>query len=178
MAESKKYLELDPVSESPIGHLGYYFLYARQYDEAIRQFKKTFSYTLTRLSIFISQMPTTEQGMFSEAVDAFLIGFARDGYASDKIAALKESFARSGIKGFLQKRIEQLKAGPQTEQDHVNIAELYARLDEKDQAFEWLEKAYGEHADGLVRLKEEVGFDNLRSDPRYADLLRRIGLPQ
>jgi hypothetical protein len=43
--------------------------------------------------------------------------------------------------------------------------------------FEWMEKAYAQHADGLVRLKEEVGFDNLRSDPRYADLLRRVGLP-
>jgi hypothetical protein len=55
---------------------------------------------------------------------------------------------------------------------------LYARLGEKDQAFEWLEKAYAEHADGLVHLKEELAFDSLRSDPRYADLLRRVGLPQ
>ena len=60
----------------------------------------------------------------------------------------------------------------------MDIAELYSRLGEKDQAFEWLEKAYAQHFDGLVRLKEEVGFNNLRSDPRYADLLRRIGLPQ
>jgi len=60
----------------------------------------------------------------------------------------------------------------------VDIAEFYARLGEKDQAFAWLEKAYVQHSDGLVRLKEELGFDNLRSDPSYADLLRRIGLPQ
>jgi hypothetical protein len=46
------------------------------------------------------------------------------------------------------------------------VAELYARLNEKDAAFEWLERAYLEHSDGLVRLKEEVGFDNVRSDPR------------
>jgi len=64
------------------------------------------------------------------------------------------------------------------EEGHFLIAELYARLGQKDQAFEWLEKAYAEHPGGLVRLKEEVGFDNLRSDPRCADLLRCIGLPQ
>ena len=60
----------------------------------------------------------------------------------------------------------------------VDIAEFHARLGEKDQAFEWLEKAYAAHDDGLVRLREALGFDNLRSDPRYADLLRRVGLPQ
>ena len=49
---------------------------------------------------------------------------------------------------------------------------------EKDAAFEWLEKAYAAHDHQIVRLKEELGYDNLRSDPRYADLLRRVGLPQ
>lgn len=49
---------------------------------------------------------------------------------------------------------------------------------EKDKAFEWLAKAYQEHDSGLVLLKVEPEFDNIRSDPRYADLLRRIGLPQ
>jgi hypothetical protein len=44
---------------------------------------------------------------------------------------------------------------------------LYARLGEKEQALEWLEKAYAEHSDGMVRLKKELAFDNLRSDPRF-----------
>ena len=82
------------------------------------------------------------------------------------------------MKGFYLKWIERLKSKPQKEQDYVDIGELYARLGEKDQAFEWLEKAYAERSDGLLRLKEDLGFDNIRSDPRYADLLRRIGLPQ
>ena len=59
----------------------------------------------------------------------------------------------------------------------LQIAALYARLGETDAAFEWLEKACAAHDDEMVRLKEELGFDNLRSDPN-ADLLRRVGLPQ
>ncbi len=59
----------------------------------------------------------------------------------------------------------------------VVIAELYARLGEKDKAFEWLEKAYQERA-RLVYLKVAPGFEGLRSDSRYADLVRRVGLPQ
>jgi hypothetical protein len=49
---------------------------------------------------------------------------------------------------------------------------------QEDHAFEWLEKAYAEHSRDLVHVRENPGFDNVRSDPRFADLLRRIGLPQ
>jgi hypothetical protein len=51
-------------------------------------------------------------------------------------------------------------------------------MGKKDQAFAWLEKAYAAHSDAVLRLKEEVLLDNLHSDPRYTDLLRRVGLPQ
>ena len=57
------------------------------------------------------------------------------------------------------------------------IATIYAGLREKDQAFTWLEKAYEERSDGLVNLKAEQRFDSLRSDPRFTDLVRRVGLP-
>ena len=56
-------------------------------------------------------------------------------------------------------------------------ATVYAGLGEKDQAIAWLEKAYQERSDGLVFLKVEPKFDGLRSDPRFADLLRRVGFP-
>jgi serine/threonine protein kinase/tetratricopeptide (TPR) repeat protein len=179
-AESKKYLELDPVSEQPMLHLAYHYLYARQYDEAIQQYQKFFQvfplYPNTTPHIRLSDA-YYQKGMFSDAVEEYLKGLAQSGSTAEKTVALREAFAKAGIKGYLQKRIEQLKAGPQTEWD-PSIASLYARLGEKDQAFEWLEKAYAEHADGLVHLKEELAFDSLRSDPRYADLLRRVGLPQ
>ena len=181
LAESKKLLELDPVSESSILHLAYHYLYARHYDEAIREYHKFFQV----FPLYPSATPHIrladayyQKGMFSEAVQENLKALAQRGSPAEKTAALREAFAKAGIKGYLQKRIEQLKAEPQTERDHTSIASLYARLGEKDQAFEWLEKAYSQHADGLVHLKEELGFDNLRSDPRYADLLRRVGLPQ
>jgi serine/threonine-protein kinase len=179
--ESKKFLELDPVSDSPIGHLAYHYLYARQYDEAIQQYEKELqlypdaTYGIPRLKLGDAYY---EKGRFGEAVKEYLKGFAQVGFTPDKIAELREAFAKSSIKGFYRKLLEQFKAAPQAEQDEFSIAELHARLGEKDQAFEWLEKAYAERSDYLLRLKEEIGFDNVRSDPRYADLLRRIGLPQ
>ncbi len=54
----------------------------------------------------------------------------------------------------------------------------YARLGEKDQAFEWLEKGYEQRAGGMAFLKAYPGFDPLRSNPRYQDLLRRMKFPE
>jgi tetratricopeptide (TPR) repeat protein len=116
--------------------------------------------------------------MYREAVDVFAIGLAKEGLGKDDIDRLNRAFEKAGSEGWLRKFLEILKAVPGARALAVNIAEIHARLGEKDQAFEWLEKAYADHSDGLVRLKEEIGFDNLRSDPRYADLARRIGLPQ
>ena len=116
--------------------------------------------------------------MYSEAVDAFLIALAKEGLGKDEISQLRQAFAQSGSKGFLRKLLEILKGYPPTGTIEVNIAGLYARLGENDQAFEWLEKAYAHRADEILRLKEELDFDNIRSDPRYADMLGRIGLPR
>jgi hypothetical protein len=58
------------------------------------------------------------------------------------------------------------------------IAVVYAELGEKDQAIHWLEKAYAERSTFMVSLKTEPSLDSLRSDPRFAELLRRVGLPQ
>ncbi len=60
----------------------------------------------------------------------------------------------------------------------ATVAENYALLGEKDNAFDWLEKAYQRKASELIFLKSDHEWDNLRSDPRYADLVRRIGFPQ
>ncbi len=59
----------------------------------------------------------------------------------------------------------------------VDLALIYAALGNHDEAFEWLEKAYGQQAIDLILLKDPT-WDSLRPDPRYADLLRRIGFPE
>ena len=57
------------------------------------------------------------------------------------------------------------------------IAEIYAGLNETDQAFAWLEKAYEERTHWLMYLHLEPAFDGLHADPRFTDLMERIGLP-
>ena len=57
-----------------------------------------------------------------------------------------------------------------------DLAAVYAGLGDKDQAFAWLEKDYQAHSANLSRTRWQLPFESLRSDPRYADLLRRMGL--
>lgn len=57
-------------------------------------------------------------------------------------------------------------------------AVIYARLGDKDQAFTWLERAYADRLPGLVELKVNLSWDNLRDDPRFQDLLWRMNFPQ
>jgi len=84
---------------------------------------------------------------------------------------------QSGI-AFTFDRIPQLQR--LSEHSYVSahdVALVYAGLVERDKAFAWLDKTYEEHSFNLIHLKVEPRFDPLRSDPRFADLLRRIGLP-
>jgi len=86
---------------------------------------------------------------------------------------LKEVFEKSGYKGALRKFAKDAEA----EGHYFNAASYYAQLGEKDAAFAALEKAAA-LGQGVDLIKTDPELDNLRSDPRYADLLRRIGLPQ
>jgi TolB-like protein/DNA-binding winged helix-turn-helix (wHTH) protein len=91
---------------------------------------------------------------------------------------IAEAFHRSGPRGFFRKSAELLT---QQQSDRietpVEIAELYAQAGDKDQAFAWLEKGYQRRVSQITNINIEPALDSLRSDPRFDDLLRRIGLP-
>jgi len=92
-------------------------------------------------------------------------------------AALAHVYALSGKKNEAQKIIDELSAlGQEATSRSYHIAVIYAALGEKDQAFTWLQKAYQERDIFMgVRLKTDPKLDSLRSDPRFQDLLRRVG---
>jgi eukaryotic-like serine/threonine-protein kinase len=173
---SRTLFELDPVSDLAPGHLGYVYLYARRYDDAMRELQ---SPLLLQQDLPRAQLADTyyQKGMFGEAVEGFLKDRVQQGATPEEIAGLREAFTRSGITGYLRKRIEQIKGGRDPEGEAFWLAGFYSRLNEREPAFEWLETAYRAHLSQLVRTREDVAFDNLRSDPRFSDLLRRIGLP-
>ncbi len=122
-----------------------------------------------------------QKAMYAEAIAAFkkALTLKGGGERSLPIAGLGHVYAVSGNKSEAQTVIDELKQI--SRQEYVpatNIALIYAGLGEKDQAFAWLEKGYEQRAFQMQWLKIEPRWDNLRSDPRFQDLMRRVGLPQ
>jgi hypothetical protein len=99
--------------------------------------------------------------------------------ASDLASAMEQGFRATGWKGALTKGIEIRQARRKNGYSSAyRIAELYADLGDKDQAFRWLNTASQERDPGLVGLKTNFSLDPLRSDPRFVELVRKVGLPQ
>ena len=93
------------------------------------------------------------------------------------LSYLGYAYAAAGGRADAQKVLDQLdELSKQKYVSAASVAIIYAGLGEKDKAFEWLGKAYDERSFSLALMKTEPAFDPLRSDPRFADLLRRMNL--
>lgn len=191
LTQSKRALELSPFDMLMNVHLSWHCLYARQYDQALDQIEKTiemdknFAQAYPWLGLIQEQ-----KGRYPEAIAAFQKAINLfPGGSSIAEAELAHTYAVSGNREAAQKIIAELQELAKTKYvSSFQIAAIYAGLcdgparnasparTEKDQAFAWLEKAYEERSDGLVNLNADQRFDNLRSDPRFKDLARRIGL--
>ncbi len=180
LAESKRALELDPLSLVINMHMGWHYLYARQYDQAIEQLRKTLDLDQDFLlaHLFLGQAYELK-AMYAEAMAEFQKAIALSRGAPPNVAALGHLYAVSGKRDAARKVLEELKESSKRRfVPSYEIAVVYAGLGEKDQAFGWLQKAFEQRDSGwLVDLRVDPRFDLLRSDPRFADLVRRVGLP-
>jgi len=179
LAESKRALELDQLDLVMNIHLGWHYIYAHQYDLAIAQFRKTLemdpNYGLTHW--YLGQAYALK-GMYAEAETELL----KAKYLLQQNVAVEAdigyAYAASGKGGEAKKVIDELKQS--SKQRYISsyyLALIYTGLGEKDSAFEWLENAYRERSDLLIYLKVDPRLDSLRSDARFAELVRRVRLP-
>jgi serine/threonine protein kinase/tetratricopeptide (TPR) repeat protein len=177
-AEVKRAQELDPLA--PIKYVSASIIYwlARQFDQAIEQCEKALELDPDFFIAFEYLAGSYfHKGMYDEFMLNRQKWMVLVGASPNEIEELRDVYEKSGIRGAIQSEINGLKK--LSEQQYVsplNIADLYALLDEKDQAFEWLDKAYEERSPLLVLLRNHPNFDNLRSDPRFNALLKKIGL--
>ncbi len=171
---------LDPISElTRIGLVENSYL-SRRYDDAIAEAKQWQDIYPEEMSLYSYLADAyMEKGMDSLAVEEYLKAEKLVGATQARIGALRNAYSSSGLTGFWRKRIA-LDSIP-SEQGYVrayDVAYDYAALGDRDHCLEWLNRALLQRDGVLIELSIQPRFDNLRSDPRFQDLLRRLNLPQ
>jgi TolB-like protein/Tfp pilus assembly protein PilF len=175
--ESMIALSLDPFDIGTNLHLGWHYLHAREYDKAIKQLTKVIDLDPHfYLAHLLLGMAYEQRGRFSEALAEFqearvledspvLLGFL--GYT---YAALGNKSEAVELLNELQERAKRSYVPP------YSMALIYSCLQDQDKAFESLDEAYSDGNQWLTWLKIAPEFDSLRTDPRFATLLRRLNL--
>ena len=150
---------------------------AREYDQGISQGQKALELDPHFAEVYGYLRRCYEQkGMYKEAIAARQMRRKLAGLDAKETPALREAAAATSATVYWQKRLEQEIEELKQELDTAfDLAEIYAQLGEKDQAFAWLERAYKERSFMMLYLKSAPNLDPLRSDRRFADLLRRVG---
>ncbi|MFY9560187.1 MAG: protein kinase [Terriglobales bacterium] len=179
LAENEKALALDPASpQINTNHAGI-LTDMHRFDEALAE--------LNRLAAANPEFPPT----YGYRATVYWHLGNQEAYVADEIMAMKkngrpqraEAFAagyrKAKLKGACTALIEELKNESQKEYVSPNdIARYYGMMGDRDHTFEWLEKAYAERSGRMEYIKTEDYLEAFHSDPRYIDLLKRMGLPQ
>jgi len=178
IAEMRKAESLDPLSLIINADLAEILVLAHSYDESIRQSRKTIdmdpNFALAHNQLALAYL---QKHMYDEAVAELQKAVQLSGDSPTCVANLARAYAASGKRSEAVKLLSDLKKRSIPGYSNASeIATIYASLGETDQAMTWLEKGYHERFNPSVLLRP--GFDSLRSDSRFQDLIRRIGLPR
>jgi DNA-binding winged helix-turn-helix (wHTH) protein/TolB-like protein/Tfp pilus assembly protein PilF len=178
IAEVKRAQELDPLSLNTGVKVAIVNYFARRFDQSIEQSGKLLEMDPRFIQTYEFLGRAYEQkGRYEEAIAAFHEALKLRSDYTHCLGPLGRAYAVSGRQIEARKILDQLKG--LSRRRYVmpyHIATIYAALGDKDQAFAWLQKAYDERDDRLMFLKVDPFWDSLRSDPRYAILVRGIGL--
>jgi tetratricopeptide (TPR) repeat protein len=178
IGEMKKALELEPASLIMNTFMGATLYYAGRYDEAIDQCRKTiemdpnFAVAHWHLGLAYEQ-----KQLFGEAIEELRKAVSLSGDSPLMRAALGHAYAKSQKKDEANKILGEFNQ--LSKEQYISpyeVAAIHVALGQNDEAFQLLEKAYAEHSFHLVYLNVRPQFKSVSSDPRFQDLVRRIGL--
>lgn len=186
IAEFKKALELDPTSLIINANLGRTYFIARQYDLAEQQFKHTEELAQGFFSPIVGRRidMSEYQGKYEQAM-ALLAQLAKNNPAnpknpvmtSERLETMQRAFAKEGEKGYWSVKLEfYLQDAKRRYMAQAPIAVAYARTGDLNTAFKWLDKAVAEQDEETTWMNSSPLYDVFRSDPRWPELVRRVGV--
>jgi len=174
IAEMRKAEDLDPLSLIISADVAEILLVAHSYDQAIEQSRKTIDMDPNfAVAHYELGQALVQKHMYKEAIAELQKAIELSGGSTTCTSNLAFAYAASGRRKEAEKILSDLKN--RSKQNASEIALMYVGLNEKDEAMAWLEKAYEERFNPSILLRPV--FDPLRSDPRFQNLVRRIGLP-
>jgi len=186
LTEIKRAQELDPLSLIINAILGVAYRETGHVDKAIEQLKKTLEMdpNFGRTHVILAETYQREE-MFEEAINEYTKLMTIMGMSPEDVSrfsgVVKEAYKTSGPKGYWRTMAELSSTYIKQKLGHgaplTVSAGFWARAGDTEKAFALLEKAYEEHGEDILILKDQR-FDPIKSDPRYKDLVRRVGLPQ
>ena len=179
LSELNRAHELDPSSPVTNLALGMRFYYARDYLKAIDQCQQTSVADPLFVPAHVCLGRAYEgKGSYPEAIAELQKALDLSGGDTNEVAALGRAYALSGRTADAMKTLTELTM--RSQQTYVQpywVAVIHVALGDTDQAFDWLEKAFVDQSASLALLKVDPAFDPVRKDPRFTDMVRRLGLP-
>ena len=177
IAMTRRAQQADPLSPVIAASLAMILYLARHYDEAARMLQRAQEidpdHFLPHLRMGLVRL---QQEGYPEAIRELQTAARLANHSTETLAALGTGYAMAGMSGEAHRIVAQLQA---SQAEHYvlpyNIAKIYAAARDKDKSFEWLERAYQEGDPDLIELNSEPLFDRLRGEPKFSELMRRIG---
>jgi len=177
-AESDRARQLDPLSLIIATDNGAILYFSRQYDRAIERFRAVLDMEPNFPRAHLLVFAYVQKGLFADAL-ADIEKWRRIEDVPGSWAIQAYVCGRSGQWGEARRALEKLlRLNGRQQMDPAAIALAYVGMDNKDEAFAWLQKAYSEHSNALTTLKVDPIYDPLRGDPRFQELVRRVRLDQ
>lgn len=171
--------ELEPLSLIINKNLGTMYYYARRYDRAIDQYQRTLDLDaeFARTHLYLG-LAYDAMGRYDEAVGALRVARAQSGGSSVVISMLGHALALAGRRDEARGLLDELTARAASQYvPAFNHAMIHVGLGDRDRAFDFFNRAFDERSSWLVSLNIEPLLDSIRDDARFADLVRRVGLP-
>jgi TolB-like protein/Tfp pilus assembly protein PilF len=179
IAITRRAQQADPVSPVIATTLATALYFARRYDEAVQELRNAIEIDPNHfLPHFRLGQVHQMRGVFDEAISEMRKAVAFSGGSTETLSGLAQASAAAGQIDLMQTVLDQMNdqaAGRYV--SPYNLAKVYASLCDKEEAFRWLEKAFRERNPDFIEIKVEPVFDSLRPDPRFQQILDRVGLP-
>jgi TolB-like protein/Tfp pilus assembly protein PilF len=168
--------ELDPLNSVINASVGMIHYLAHDYDGALLALRRGLDIDPTHyVSHLRVGLACLQKNLANEAIDAMRQAVVHSGGSTEALAGLAQAHAVAGDRSTMAKIVKELGESSHRYVSPYNVARVYGAIDDKQQALDWLERAYQEHNPDLIELTREPSFASLRSEAKFRELVSRIG---